>query len=99
MCLDKMKHTLFGPFIFFKTCNLKNLQFHLQCNIYTFLAFQVLILEFFNCGIGSTRMIHQPLLLYGDPFGTDVLKDNLFVSQGNEIFTNPFGFIIFDACC
>jgi len=43
-------------------------------------------------------MIQQTLLLYGDPFGTDVLKDNLFVSQGNEISTNPFGFIIFGAC-
>ncbi|RHN69581.1 hypothetical protein MtrunA17_Chr3g0126241 [Medicago truncatula] len=42
----------------------------------------VLILEFFNSGIGSTRMIQQTLFLYGDPFGTDVLKDNLFVSQG-----------------
>ncbi|KEH30651.1 hypothetical protein MTR_4g077713 [Medicago truncatula] len=36
-------------------------------------------------GIGSTRMIQQTLLLYGDPFGTDVLKDNLFVSQEEDL--------------
>jgi hypothetical protein len=96
--LKKMKHT---PFIFFKTRTIKNLHFHLRrYHFYTlscFSGFNSWI--FFNGGIGSSKIIQQTLLLHEDPFGTGVLEDNLFDSQGNGIFTNTSGFLIIGTCC
>ena len=73
---SKTKYTLFGPFIFFRKRNIKNLQFHLQrwyfytlsCfsgfNSWIFLTMELVVLEWFSKLCFSMENLLAPGAIY-----------------------------------